>query len=226
MKFNEINSKNIKITQEFARLHAHICGDGYIEKTYSKRSEKSLIDHPRKNLIHDRYYVRYVNKENILVNQFIKDVKSVFGRKVTKLRRFEYEVCGKWIYDIFYNPGALKSYNWFIPSRIMNSNKLVKKEWLKAIFDDEGYIAKNQIELGIVNKKAINQIQKLLKNFKIKTKLYKPYIPKNPKHRIVYRISIQRENVLKYFKCIGFSHNQKRKKLLKLVNKISGTAGI
>lgn len=87
--------KNAKLALAFARIHAHISGDGYIEKTVSRRSKKELLSHPRKNIIRNRYYVRYVNMETTLVEQFIKDVKELFGRKVVKLRRYEYEVCGK-----------------------------------------------------------------------------------------------------------------------------------
>lgn len=217
--------KNTELTPAFARIHAHISGDGYIQKTKSKRSKKELLEHPRINITRDRYYVRYVNMEKISVKQFIKDVKEVFNRKVVKLRKHEYEVCGKWIYNILKENGALKSDEWFIPHIIMNSNQIVKKEWLKAFFDDEGHVSRSAIYLKIVNKKGIMQVKKLLEEFKIKTRLYKPIIPQNPNYSISYRIGILGENIVKFSKYINFSYPKKKKQLSILVKKINGDAG-
>ena len=125
MDFKEINYRNLEITPEFARLHAHICADGYLQKSNCRRPKKDLLKHPRKNIFRDIYSIRYVNTERILVEQFIKDIAKVFCRKVTKLRRHEYEIAGKWIYNIFKNSGATKSNNWFIPQNIMSSNEVI-----------------------------------------------------------------------------------------------------
>lgn len=201
----------------FARIHAHISGDGYIQKTKSKRSEKELLEHPRRNIIRNRYYVRYVNMEKTLVEQFIKDIKEVFGRKVVKLRKYEYGVCGKWIYNILKENGDLKSHKWFIPPIIMNSKEFIKEEWLRAFFDDEGYVSRNAIYLKIVNKKGLMQIKNLLKEFRIESKLYKPIIPQNLNHRIAYRLAILRNNLVEFCKHINFSHPKKRMQLNKIV---------
>ena len=217
----------MKITPEFARIHAHICGDGYICTGKSKRSKKELLDHPRKNLIRNRYYVRYVNTNNVLANQFVEDVKTFFGRKVVKLKKFEYDVSGKWIYDILKGNGVLKSHNFFIPLFITKSEEIIKKEWLKAFFDDEAYIYRKVIYLTIVNKKAILQIKQLLSELRIDSKFYGPYFSKNPNHRASYRIAIRGNSVLKFRENVGFSHPDKKIKLNFICDKIMvGTLGL
>ena len=201
MKFDKINFENLKVTPEFARLHAHICADGYLQKSTCRRPKKDLLKHPRKNVFRDVYAIRYVNMEVKLVEQFIKDVMKVFCRKVTKLRRHEYEVAGKWIYDIFKNSGALKSNNWFVPPAIMSSDDAVKKEWLKAFFDDEAYVTQKykRIVLNIINENGLNQIQDLLEGFGIFSVINGPY---KYKKYYSYHLSILRNSIKKYFSLI------------------------
>jgi hypothetical protein len=207
-----------KKTLGFTRIHAHISGDGYTSVTRTRRSAKEQIDHPRKDQCRNRYYTRYVNVDQTLVEQFKKDVKSVFGRKVTTLRKHEYEVCGKWILDIMRENGALKSHTWFIPKTIMNAPKKIKKEWLKAFFDDEGWVGKCHIGLAVVNEKGIKQIIVLLKEFGINTK-YDIYEQKNPNHRTRHEIRLRKEDTIKYYYSVGFSCPKKKNRLVKLIKK-------
>ena len=222
MNFKEINYKNIKITPEFARLHAHICADGYIYSGKSKRSQNELIAHPRRNLIRNRFYVRYVNMEETLKNQFEEDIMSVFGRKSQWLKKLEIGVCGKWIYEIFFNLGALKSHSWFIPKKIRKSRRKVRAEWLKAFFDDESYVSKKQkrIVLNMVNKNGLDQVQLMLGDFGIKSRLKGPY---NYKKYSSYHLTIYKESLLNYWKFIGFNHPKKKKESDGILNGDAGT---
>lgn len=215
----------IKITPELARIHAHICADGYIGKSRSRRSAKELLEHPRKNLIRNRYYIRYVNKDSTLVKQFIKDVEILFNRKVIKLRRHEYEVCGKWIYDILKSNGALKSDTWFIPDIILNSSKKVKRQWLRTIFDDEGWVGQSNIGLSVANKKGIRQIISLLSEFGIETR-YTIRKMKNPKHKTQHQILLRKKDTITYHFSIGFNSLRKKDKLANLIRKWNGDIGI
>ncbi|MBW2976022.1 hypothetical protein KY347_01095 [Candidatus Woesearchaeota archaeon] len=219
MIFRRIGIRDLKATPEFARLHAHICADGYLKETCCRRSKKDLLKHPRKNIFRKDCSIRYVNTEKKLVGQFIKDIKKVFCRKVTKLRRNEYEVTAKWIYDIFKETGALKSNNWFIPSNITKSDKAVKKQWLRAFFDDEAYVTKKykRIVLNIVNKEGLNQIQKLLAEFGINSVLNGPY---RYKKYHSYHLTVCRDSIKKYFELIGFSHPKKKKVLSELASQM------
>ena len=211
--------KELLKTPEFARIHAHISGDGYILQTRSKRTEKEQKDHPRANIYRNRYHVRYVNMDPVLVNQFIWDVKKLFNRKVIAIRKYEYDVCGKWIYDLIREHGAIKSCQWFIPSIILNASKEIKKEWLKAFFDDEAGVGKSYISLKIINKNGIKQIQLLLKDFNITTSKCRERIPKNPRHQKTYEIRLRKSETILYNNYIGFDSPKKKEKLKKLIKK-------
>ncbi len=222
-----IDVETIKKTAEFARLHAHISGDGYTTLCKIRRSAKELLEHPRKNLLRNRYTIRYVNCEDALVQGFVNDIKTLFNRKVVKLHKSEYEIAGKWIYEIFTQSGSLKSNNWFIPAEIINGSNEMKKEWLKAFFDDESYVPKdrNRIELNTINKQGMEQVKSLLNDLGMACKLAGPYHNRNPNAQPFYRIRICGESVKKFAETIGFSHPKKVQRLSQIIKRISGDAG-
>jgi len=225
MKFDKIKLKNIKITPEFARLHAHVCGDGSIYKTKTNRSKRELEQHPRKNTVRNRFIIRYCNDSQILLHQFFLDFKNLFNRKavlVSKGRQMEIQ--GKWLYNMFKYYGAGKSKEWFISKRIMQSSDKIRSQWIKAFFDDESYVDKTRknIVLNIVNKKGLEQIQELLMGFSIAAKLNGPYMYKK---YYSYHLTIYKNSILKYASFIGFTHPKKMRDLCEIV-KIMGTQGI
>jgi len=136
MKFAKINIKNFKITPEFARLHVHVCGDGYTAITRTKRSKKELEQHSRRNTIRNRFHVRYCNDTAILLKKFVKNFKSVFNRSGVLIpSKNEIDVQAKWLYLLFKELGVGKSNEWFIPKKIMEASDGVKSNWLKAFFE-------------------------------------------------------------------------------------------
>lgn len=217
-----IDVEAIKKTAEFARLHAHISGDGYTTLCKIRRSAKELLEHPRKNLVRNRYSIRYVNCEDSLVQGFVNDIKTLFNRKVVKLHKSEYEIAGKWIYDIFTRSGALKSNTWFIPPEISNGTNELKKEWLKAFFDDEGYVPKdrNRIELNTINKYGMEQVKSLLNDLGIECKIAGPYHNKNPNAHLFYRIRICGVHIKKFAETISFSYPKKLQRLKQMLKRI------
>lgn len=223
-----IDLPKIKKTPEFARIHAHICGDGYTTHAKVRRSPKELIEHPRKNLIRDRYSIRYVNTENELVKKFAEDVKILLNRKVVKLRRHEYDVAGKWVYDLFVQSGTLKSASWFIPPEILDGTDELKKEWLKAFFDDESHVSshRNRVEVNSINRKGILQVQELLKELGMEGRVGGPYLQKKPNHQPFYRIVIYSKNAKKFAELIGSYHPDKEKRLKDIIKRMSGDVGI
>ena len=216
--------REILVSPAFARIHSHICADGYIQKTKSKRSEKELLDHPRKNLIRNRFYVRYVNTEQILTEQFIRDVREVFGRKVVEVKGYEYAICGKWIYDILKDNGALRSKEWFIPDIILKSSHPIRIEWLKSFFDDESHVekAKKRIVLNMVNKPGLIQVQRLLNELGIRSTLNGPY---RCRQYYSYHLNIYRDSIVRYYNIVGFNHPKKKMDLSEIVSKM-GTLGL
>jgi len=227
MNSTKINFKNFRITPEFARLHAHVCGDGYTATTRTNRSKKELEQHPRRNIIRNRFHVRYCNENTVLLKQFVEDFKNVFNRIAVLIpSKNEIDVQAKWLYLLFKDLGVGKSNEWYIPSGIMNSSDAVKSQWLRAFFDDEGYITGNMVYLQIVNKRGIIQIRKLLKDLGIESKLYDPYIPKNRNHQVSYRIGIKNFNVIKFSKFVNFTHPRKKQQLYLLIKKLNGDTEI
>ena len=102
MKYRETDYKNFRMTPEFARLHAHICGDGCLFKVKTNRSKKELIQHPRKNIVRNRFHLSYCNTDKILIKSFIKDLKIVFDRVgVFVPSKNQVDVQAKWLYNLF-----------------------------------------------------------------------------------------------------------------------------
>ncbi len=219
----------IKISPELARIVAHICGDGYIRKGKQRRTEAELLTHPRKNIFKNKYYVRYVNTEKTLANQFIRDVKKELNRVVIKLRKYEYEVSGKWVYDLVVHLGAGKSREWFISKEIFDAKKNIKIEWLKAFFDDEAHVSTNskKIILSIINKKGIKQIKRMLSQIGVTSQLRGPYsYTFRSKKGQKYYLIIPKKEIIKYSTIIGFYHPNKAKALRDIVNKINKNGAV
>jgi len=225
MNSTKINFRNLRITPEFARLHAHICGDGCLFKVKTNRSKKELIQHPRKNTIRNRFHLSYCNTNKLLLKLFIKDLKIAFDRiGVFVPSKNQVDVQAKWLYDLFRSFGAGKSKEWYVPNEIMSASNNIRIEWLKAFFDDEAYISKTRkrIVLNIVNKKGLKQIQLLLRKLGIESKLGGPYFYKK---YYSYHLTLYKNYIKRYYELIGFNHPKKRKDLLEVVKNM-GTEGV
>ena len=70
-----------KITPEIARIHAHICGDGYVYEKKEKYSLNQLERHPRRNLNEIVWLIEYTNTCNKLLDEFNADLRIAFKRK-------------------------------------------------------------------------------------------------------------------------------------------------
>ena len=217
MKYREKDYKNFRMTPEFARLHAHICGDGCLFKVKTNRSKKELIQHPRKNTVRNRFHLSYCNTNKVLIKLFIVDLKKAFNRVgVYVSNKHQVDVQAKWLYDLFKNLGAGKSKEWFIPKEIMSSSNAIKIQWLKAFFDDEAYVSKKQkrIVLNVVNYEGLKQIQSLLNGLMITSRLKGPYYYKK---FYSYHLTIYKNSLTSYSNLIGFNHPKKKEKLQEIV---------
>ncbi len=217
MKNREINYKNFEITPEFARLHAHICGDGCLFKVKTNRSKKELIKHPRKNTVRNRFHLSYCNTNKVLIESFIQDLKIAFDRVgVFVPSKNQVDVQAKWLYGLFKFFGAGKSKEWFIPNKIISASNKVKAQWLKAFFDDEAYISlsRKRIVLNVVNNNGLKQIQSLLKDLNIVSRLNVPYYCRE---FYSYHLTIYKNSLVTYSNLIGFNHPKKKNHLFKIV---------
>ena len=159
-----------KITPALARIHSHICGDGYVYSYQTKDIYGPWAKY-RKNPIRTRYFVGYTNYNIDLLKEFQKDVYETFGIKGQKIYKNDVKASSKKIWEFMKKMGAGDSYNWRIPKEISKSSKEVMKNWIRAFFDDEAYFDKNKkgevirIRVKCVNKKGLTQLMKMLKEF-------------------------------------------------------------
>jgi hypothetical protein len=154
-----------KIIPALARIHAHICGDGYL----SVKQEKDIYGpwaKYRRNSIRKKYIVGYCNNNQELLKEFQQDVFNVFGLKGQKIEKNEIRVSSKRLWEFLKEMGASDSYSWSIPESIINGSKEIQKNWIRAFFDDEAdFDDDGRIRVKIVNKRALAQVMEMLKKF-------------------------------------------------------------
>ncbi|MBU0460679.1 MAG: hypothetical protein KJ597_04815 [Nanoarchaeota archaeon] len=206
--------KNLKpgferLTNAKARLIAHLIGDGCV---YKCRTD---------------YNIKYDNIDSELLNQFVKDFNDVYGYKITiafkpsgktglplPYLRFR----SKLIYEDLKSYCEYASAVWFVPKQILNNSKNIQKEFLKALFDDEGSVipyGKTAIlRLYSINLKGLKEIQELLQNFNFDSVIVVGFGCK----RNVYGLTIK--DISNFHHKIGFYCIRKQKKLLKYVKEV------
>jgi intein/homing endonuclease len=174
----KIPARSKKITKAKARLIAHLLGDGGVYKNK----------------------ICYRNSEPRLIEQFIQDFQSVYGVRPWKKYWDENKFAtGSGIVEVIQD---LRKYVNKIPPKIMNANKAIQKEFIRAFSDDEGGpITRNRIRITSTNKSYLSDISKMLKNFGVQSVINGPY------HRGEFLLDINRkESVSKYIHQIGFLH--------------------
>lgn len=135
-------------------------------------------------------------------------MKNVFDIKARKVR-MELRFRSKRVFDRLTELGAGKSREWHISKTIKNSSKIVKKEWIKAFFDDEATvdIQNKRIRVKSVNFKGLNDVKSLLEDFSIKSVITGPNIDNS------WYLTLSCKNVEIFRKKIGFYHPSKNAKL-------------
>jgi hypothetical protein len=200
----------VVINEDFAEILGHLCGDGTIS-----------MSSPHKGICFG-----YINSEPSLIEHFKKLVNRIFGeiepnilvREGGNYTRPNYylqypSILSAFILSVFkFQPGDKKD----IPEVIFDSSDLAKARFLRAMFDDEGYVSlsNKRIEIGLKPFRQIQKIKVLLKDLRIESsKIYK-YKPE------FYRIFLANQNsILQFQKIIGFKHTAKDQKIQIIINK-------
>jgi len=195
IKSNSIHNNYLKM-----RLLGYLAGDGYV----SVREDKTG----------PHYGIKFFPDHESLIKPFIEASQKAYNKTpiVKKLKNhYMLSVYSKSMVLDILKEGDLRSLAWRLPKKF--NNKEGKKEWLRAFFDSEASVVKNKITMGAVNEAGMLQVQKLLKEFNIESRLYK-YAQKNKKWNDVFFLQILRkESVRNYFNEIGFNHSLKTEKL-------------
>ena len=194
------------LNKQKARVIAHLVGDGCVYKVKSN------------------YWIRYEVKDNYLVDSFAKDIISVYGLPVTrglnesgkKPGNFIPFVCirSKLAFEDLKKYCEFSSAKWFVPNRILEAEATIKVEFLKALFDDEGTVITNrnkEVRLYSTNFKGITQIQKMLIELGIVSRITSGYGSK----RNVYGLIVR--DLRKFHNTIGFNLARKQEKLKSLL---------
>ncbi len=212
MDFYDILNDNEK-SKVLSRLVAHLMGDGCVTKKY----------------------FAYYNKNQTLINNFQNDVSTLFEnvhftKGITNSGTTFRMVQNKPIREFFLTLlEDYKSFSLKMPKFVNNFN--LQKEFLKALYDDEGSVGlrvfkktgeiKRSITLSSNSLRLISEIKEILNNsFGISSNKIGKYIKtKDSKIFTNYVLCItSKSNFEKFRDNIGFSHPEKTKKLDTMIN--------
>jgi hypothetical protein len=130
----------MELSPMLARIHGHVCGDGYMFVANWKRPKTDIIRYNRKNKRETVHLVAYSNTEQALLNEFKNAVQEVFNASAyIRGSKNEVWVKNKRVYNEIISLGKTGTYEWTVPVAISAEPRLFF-EWLSAFIDDEGYI--------------------------------------------------------------------------------------
>ncbi len=189
------------ISARLARILGHIIGDGQIT---------------------DRMVI-YWNTDETLLKQWERDMKEEFDIDVWKYLHkgvWEYGTGKIHIVKKINSIGIFGCYSWRVPDIIKNSDKSMKKEFIKTIFDDDGtvYVGKHgrvAIKLYSVNRDGLKELEEIINEFDIVSKIYGPYVNNTNTEFYELRI-VGKEKAIKFRDRIGLYKIDKMNKLDKL----------
>jgi len=196
------------LTPAKARIIARLKGDGAIFRSGTN------------------YIIKYEVKDKEQLKSFENDVKEVFGLNMKWLKHRS-GITGKlldlvWLrsklaFEDLNKFGKFRSENRNIPKEVFKSTREVKKEFIKAFFDDEGsvIIGNKEIRLYSTNKNGLQEMKNLLNEFNIKSKLRSGY----GKKRNVFALVIKDiESIKNFANNIGFDLERKQTKLSNILS--------
>ncbi len=205
----------LMISKEMARCLAKVSGDGCLCPKY----------------------LGYTNKCKELLKEFKQDITKEFGQvhfgegKVNSGTNFIYIYKRFIIREFLKYLNDFRSSTIFIPNKIKNANKSIQREYLRALYDDEGSVAlrifkktkewKRGITISSNSFRLIKEIKELLKKFNITSNK----IIKNSPNDNCYILAISgKENILKFKENINFKHPTKFKRLNLMIKTFTVTS--
>jgi len=175
-----------KITKEKVRIYAHSIFDGHVSRSKG-----------------NSYVVGYTNKNSELLKEFEEDVNFVYGLKPTK---YTYK---QGVTLLVYSSKLMYLDILNFDKSVIKTNEEYGRIYLRAFFDDEGCVHFNptkrifSISGSQKSKEELFLIKSLLKDIEIQSRISG------------VDITIGRnKSILRYSELIGFTHPEKRRKLL------------
>jgi intein/homing endonuclease len=207
----------IEACTELASLLGHALGDGHIKKNGEQ--------------------FQYFNKNKELVDNVRKDIRKIFGIDLkTHLRKDSYIYCiyapaivAKILITFGAPMGRKTTKDIVVPEWIIKGSTKIKKFFIRALFDDEGWVGVTQGNFAIgfgQNKKDnlieshrryMEQIKNMLQEFGIETSEVFERSKKGDSIQLGFKI-IGYDNIKKFLDEIGFGHKLKQEKSLRILN--------
>lgn len=210
MNTSKKDFSNFKITDDLAKLIGYMIGDGTCtDKGFNKNNIQITVgDSEIENDLRRVCLKIFKEFPKITPDKRNRNVKR-FVIHNSKARAFLY----------YAGLGWWKAEDKEIPWSIMMSPDKIVASFLSTLFESDGGIHKDTIEYSSRSEKLVRQIQIVLLNFGIISKIV-PRFNKNYK-RFYYHLYIDGQNDRKIFtKEIGFVSKRKQKKLVQSLNKL------
>lgn len=186
-----------------ARIIGYLMADGCVFSTTKKSLRKTCtVSYPAP-------FIGFYNKDIAVIEQFIADCKNVYNFEAKyNSKKLEVRIYRNRIFTDLQRYGPYGTFDWKIPAEILKGQKKFKQEWLKAFFDSEATVQVKhpKIILYSANKKGLEQIQTLLREFSIVGRINGPYAG-------AFRLTLEHSQLLAFYTNIGFYHSVKQEKL-------------
>jgi len=167
--------------------------------------------------------ITYTQANSDLLSLFKKSLKELFGitqfiekrsGSDPKNRAFDIVIGSKHLKEFLAYLGmdSSKSPQKEMPRAIREAPKEIVSAYLKALFDNDGYVGKDSIELCISSKKLASQVHLMLLNFGIVSSLLIKKVKNYPENEY-YRLPIFGEEARKFIREIGFIRKEKYNKV-------------
>jgi len=190
-----------EMTADKAGIHAYLVAEG-----------NKKVSRPRRDNNYQRVVLEFWNTCPVLLRDFADHVKQVYDYQPwIDYKRGRVEIKRVAVVNdlLTYNP--YDSYNWTIPSEVMNGDFNVKREWIRCFGDGEGHVSKSKIEITFksVNIAGLKKIRSLLHELDITSRINGPY-------ENAYVLIVSKSTFLRrYHNLVGFISPEKRERLRK-----------
>lgn len=188
------------LTSDFAYIIGLLIGDGCLT---------------RENII------GFTNADNDIVQKYCDYMSRTFGSKIRKSNKYDYIISDVYLRKYLNLLGLeiCDAHGKQIPSCILRSTKEIQKQFLRGLFDTDGGVEQNIISYCTVSKRLVTQVQTMLLNFGIVSRIRK----KEYKNFYHYILVISGYDISVFEREIGFGCNRKSGRLAELSSKKHNT---